>query len=131
MPLVPVQVMVDRRVDQGRQLRAIARLGAEQQRHRRCQVAAGAVADDRDAIAGDAELLGAIHRIDEAGEHVLERRREPCLPGEPVVQGEHLDPSRLGKKGAEAVVRLDAADLPAAAVDENCQPRPVGRPAGS
>ncbi len=85
---------------------------------------------DRDPVAGDTELFGTIDRIDVAGEHVLEGRREPRLPREPVIEREHLDPGGLGEVGAGAVVGLDRADLPAAAVDKDRQAGVIGQPGG-
>jgi hypothetical protein len=125
--LVATQVVVDRRIDQGRELRPAPRVGRAE-RHRGGDVATGAVADDRDPVAIDAELLGPIDRVEEAREGVVERGREPRFPGASVVEREHLDPGGLGEERAEAVVCLDAADLPAAAVDEHGQSRAVGQP---
>jgi hypothetical protein len=74
----------------------------------------------------DTKLLGAVDSIEKAGENVIERGRKPRLPREPVIEREHLAPSRLREEGTEPVVRLDAADLPAAAVNEDGQARRVG-----
>jgi hypothetical protein len=127
---VAVQVSVHGRVDQGRQLRPVGLIGAELKRRGSGQVATGAIAGNGDAIRCGPELRGAIDRIDEAGHDVVEGGREPRLPGEAVVQREHLHPGGLGEKSAEAVVCLDAADLPAPAVDEHHQPRTCGCPIG-
>jgi hypothetical protein len=103
--LVATQVVVDRRIDQGRELRPVPRVG-HAKRHRGGDVAAGAVADDRDPVAIDAELLGPIRRVEEAREGVVEGGREPRFPGASVVEREDLHPSALGEElqaGAQAL----------------------------
>ena len=120
---VAVEIAVHDRIDQRSELGPVGRVGTERQRGSRSDVSAGAVAGDRDPVARDAELVGAIDRLSETGNDVIERSRELRLPGEPVVERKHFQPSGFREERTYAVGSVDAAELPSTAVDEDHQAR--------
>ena len=87
------------------------------QAHGRGQVRARAVAADRERRRVRAERLGVARGEPERGERVLGGGREVVLRRQPVPDRQHPDLGVPGEITAGRVVRLDAADDPAAAVE--------------
>ena len=108
---------VGRRVDQQLHCRHRAAAGPGQQADHGGEVAAGAVAADRDPGRVDAQLGGVGAGPGEGGPGVLDRGREGMLGRQPVVDREHRRPGRGGEEAADAVVGVEVADHPAAAVE--------------
>jgi hypothetical protein len=85
------------------------------------EVAARAVATDRETIGVGAELRGVGRRPPERGPGILGRGREGVLRGEPVVDGEDMDARVAAEEATWPVVGVEVPDLEAAAVEEDEQ----------
>ena len=111
--------MVGDRVDQHLEQdpRPVAIAG--QQRHHRGQVAARAVAADRDARRIEPEARGVGRHPQQSRVGVLDRRRVLELGREPVVHRRDRAAGRVDDGPADAVVGVEVADHPAAAVVED------------
>jgi hypothetical protein len=83
------------------------------------EVAACAVARHRDAVGAAAQLVDVVERPLGRGHAVVVRGRERVLGGEPVAHVHHDGAQRGGQPARVAVVRVEIADHPAAAVEED------------
>ena len=112
----PAAALVGGRVDQ--QLEAHRQVAgiAQRDRHHRGQVAAGAVAADRQARGIDAQLGGVVAHPARGGDAVVHRGREAVLRAHAVVHRHHRAAGGVGQLAAQRVVRVQVADDPAAAV---------------
>ncbi len=81
------------------------------------QVPARAVAADRERPRPSADLFGVLRDPGRRSPGVVERRREAVLGGEPVVDRADDAAGEAGERRADAVVRDQAAQHPAAAVE--------------
>ena len=118
-------------VDEELEGRGRAAVGGGAVGRHRGQVAAGAVAADRDAGRVGAELGRAGVGVAEGGERVVDRGREAVLGGEAVVHGEHARARRRGQQARGRVVRVEVAHDPPAAVEEDQQADGAGPSASS
>ena len=98
--------------------RALVRIAQGEQRRER-EVAAGAVAAEREARHIDAPALAVGGEPADRGDAVIEPGRELVLGGQAVVDARDHEAAGLGEPPAGAVVAVEAADDPAAAVDED------------
>ena len=78
------------------------------------QVAAGAVAADRQAARVDADRRAVGRDPLQGGHDVVERARKACLGGQAIVDGEDRDAGFDGELGAQRVVAVEVAEHPAA-----------------
>ena len=91
-------------------------------RHDRREVRPGRVPADREPLGVAAERLGVRARPRGRREGVLEAGRERMLGRQPVVDREYGVATLVGERPREVVVRLEVAEHPAAAVQEDEQP---------
>ena len=97
----------------------------EQAEHRG-EIAAGAVAGNRDAVGIDAEFVRRALHEGERCAAILDGRREFVFRRQPVVGGDDDAGRRVGEPAADLVMRVEIADHPAAAMQIE-QRRSAGR----
>ena len=107
-----------------------ARVAAESEAHGRREVAAGAVPADGDARGIQAETLGVREDPARRGDGVVVRGRERVLGREAVIEREDDDARAVREGPTEAVVRVDRAYDPPAAVEVDDGGGAVGGRAG-
>jgi len=90
---------------------------AQRDRHHRGQVAAGAVAADRQARGIDAQLGGVITHPARGRDAVVHRGGETMLGSHAVVHRDHGAAGGNGQLAAQRVVGVQVADHPATAVE--------------
>src|SRR5580700_6005268 len=108
---------IDGRVQQGliTQLRRSPIAGDET--HHRGEIAAGAVAADGEALAVDAEGYGLPRDPRSRREAILDRCRKFVFRSEAVIDRDDDASRPIGKMAAEAVMGVEIADDPAAAME--------------
>ncbi len=88
-------------------------------RHYGRQVAAGAVAADRQARGIDAEARRVVRNPARGSDGILGGGRELVLRRQPVVDGDDDCARRVGERAADLVVAVEVADHPAPAMEED------------
>ena len=104
---------IDQQLEADDRLAGVAQVLADDGR----EVAAGRVARDRQPRRVGAEQRGVRVRPARRGERVVGRRGEAVLRREPVADVQHDGARGVGERPADAVVRVDRAEQPAAAVE--------------